>query len=787
MITQESKFGANYCVWNKNVIKTRSQLKAEWDKVNKEETDKLLRQATVGTDIPIKDVIKKTTEVPASDFVKRRETTLLKERLKNYARGVREGRIDIRTNAEDALKQYENILKESGLSAHDRAKFMANMRNIATSTNPLEKFKNEFPGIQDRIGRLLEAEDVREIKKLIKKELKTPLTEVDKSGVKKGRTTIEVQEALAQIKSDLRLTQEQAKKEIGNILQREVEGIKLGDVGINRLRVLKASAGDADSLAWRDLLEDIQTLKREGLTKYELDKFNKMAEEERIRQHWTTSVAPKGLLPGTDMAPSTLPGNMNTVIDRVLRGLGALEDYALTTQHLLDKIERGNVRIGELYLRGPITMHYTRGVTKASNRRYESRKELNNTANEMWGELWGLKPGTRKFRKAMRDHLTNKINLGKFVDQNKNIFDLEMTKDQLMYHWGQMQNPNILPTYIDTIGWTDDIILAVNLSLSSKEREFVRSVGGQGGFFEKSRTGEIDGIAMDPIYERMYGTRLGKVEGMYIPLERDIDMPSHVQMIQDFVQMNSTKITSIKGRVANKQPIRMDAGLMKSMNKHIIETSHWKTHAEFIEEFRRLFAGDVRKAVRQNFRDSETLLKEVDRQMNHLAADGINDARSFEVIDNLMASAYTGFIGANPSSALKQVVSIQAWLGEMSIRAFFEGSVSFWLQPRSATKFLFEHSAGLREREDQATWEREAIRATTSGDAHMLASRNINFLKNVMILTRYVDLGAIAPGFWAKYLYELRILTKVKPPQSVEELREFIKKYPEAHEEAMFL
>jgi hypothetical protein len=34
MITQESKFGANYGVWNKNVIKTRSQLKAEWEKVN---------------------------------------------------------------------------------------------------------------------------------------------------------------------------------------------------------------------------------------------------------------------------------------------------------------------------------------------------------------------------------------------------------------------------------------------------------------------------------------------------------------------------------------------------------------------------------------------------------------------------------------------------------------------------------------------------------------------------------------------------------------------------------
>ena len=35
MITQESKFGANYGVWNKNVIKTKSQLEEIWKKANK--------------------------------------------------------------------------------------------------------------------------------------------------------------------------------------------------------------------------------------------------------------------------------------------------------------------------------------------------------------------------------------------------------------------------------------------------------------------------------------------------------------------------------------------------------------------------------------------------------------------------------------------------------------------------------------------------------------------------------------------------------------------------------
>lgn len=35
MITQESKYGANYGVWNKDVLKTKSQLEEIWNKANK--------------------------------------------------------------------------------------------------------------------------------------------------------------------------------------------------------------------------------------------------------------------------------------------------------------------------------------------------------------------------------------------------------------------------------------------------------------------------------------------------------------------------------------------------------------------------------------------------------------------------------------------------------------------------------------------------------------------------------------------------------------------------------
>ena len=54
MITQESKFGANYGVWNKNVIKTKSQLTDIWNKANKSGLVKTLEKTAEKRGVKLK-------------------------------------------------------------------------------------------------------------------------------------------------------------------------------------------------------------------------------------------------------------------------------------------------------------------------------------------------------------------------------------------------------------------------------------------------------------------------------------------------------------------------------------------------------------------------------------------------------------------------------------------------------------------------------------------------------------------------------------------------------------
>ena len=755
---------------NADKIKTVSQLKAEWDMV------------AVGQKPPIKPPTLRSMGITPepSPFRRKREMTLLKEKIKNIARGAREGSIATRKQIKEAQKEVTDAIKGSGMNLNDQAKFISRIRQVQTP----DQLARELPNITRRISRLQEARAVREIKAQVARELKTKFVITDKSGVKKGRATIEAQDKIAQIKQDLKLTQDQAKDELMRLTSAEGDTMEVIDP--NRIRVLTASAGDANSQAWQDLLDDIRSIKSNGMTMFEMKRSNELAKEQMERDRWTAAIAPKGLQPGTGMAPVAIPGKSTNVIDRALKGIGSAEDYALTTQHLLDKLERGHVVPGELYLNGPITQFYTRGVTKADNDQFEAVEKLHQEVNDKLAELWGVRMGSRKHRIAMIDHLQNKIDLGTFMDFEGREFPLTMTKDQIMYHWGQTQNPSVMPTYIG-MGWTEEMISALGKNLTPAEKDFVWWVGdGDNGFFTRARTGLIDGINMDPIYENMYGTRLGKVEGIYLPLARDIDMPAHVQMINDFVQMNSTKISSIKSRTQNIQPVKMDTGLMSQMEKYIQETAHWKTHAEFVNKFRRLFSGDVREAVRQNFRDAGKILEEVDRQMNHLAANGVKDARTYEVIDGLMGSAYTGFIGASPSSATKQLVSSIAWAGELDnpVKLITDGA-NFWMNPIETGRFLFDNSAGLRGRISQLTFEREAARAVRSGDAAVLASRGASLRRHTMILTRIGDVAAIFPGMWAKYLEELEKGIGFKIQRGVKEIKNIIKQYPEAHDNAI--
>jgi hypothetical protein len=550
------------------------------------------------------------------------------------------------------------------------------------------------------------------------------------------------------------------------------------------VRLLKIAAGDADIAAYKAILADIRSLKETGKTISQLRRQNQAAEIERIRDAFINSVTGgTPLKPGTGTVPIELPKNDKGLIASIAKTANSIEDYALAGQFLFDKLERANAKTG--YLQGPMSRWFKKTYALQSQKEI-SIDSAHKVIKPALARLFGVEEDTAAFRKAYADFMQTKHIIGEFKDMSGQPFKMTFTKNQALYHWGQQQNPAVLPTYQQTMGWTNEMIEALDKSLTTAEKDFVRFIGeGDNSFFARFRDGKIDGQPLDPIYERQFGTSLGRVEGMYIPLARDVDSPAYMQLLQDMAHQISTKPSAIKARVANRQPINLETGLIEMVEKHIQQISHFKAYSEFINQGRRIFTGDLRTAIRQNFRDGDELLKHIDKLFNDMAADGVAFSKSVRWLDNLRGSAYTGFIGANPISALKQIVSTMAWAGEMPLPKFFGGYANFWTNPLAKGKFLIDNSANLRARYDLLTFERDARQVMASGDAKLLTSREVNFKKQSMILTRIGDRLGILPGGWSYYLDTMDRLTGQTVPRNVAELEQFIKRYPKEHIKAI--
>lgn len=119
---------------------------------------------------------------PISPFVKKREYTLLKDRIKNVARGAKEGRTTTRQEIRAVQTELLDILDASRMEAVDKAKFRRTIKNVQTQ----EQLQKILPAFEKKVVDLIEKREVRTLKDRIKKELRKITPKKDKP----GRTTV---------------------------------------------------------------------------------------------------------------------------------------------------------------------------------------------------------------------------------------------------------------------------------------------------------------------------------------------------------------------------------------------------------------------------------------------------------------------------------------------------------------------------------------------------------------------------------------------------------------------
>jgi hypothetical protein len=710
--------------------------------------------------------------------IRKQEATLLKERIRTIAKGAREGSIGTREQIKQVQQELTGIVKTL-LPIEEQGKFLTTLKNTQTP----EQLRTTMPVIQERISRILDSKEAREIKKQIFNELSSPVIVKDASGIRRGIVLPEAQIQLSQIKQTLKLTQEEALSKLDDVLSMIGETTEVTPALQAQIRNLRYAAGIEDNRIAQAILDDVKSLKEKGKTLRSLEVANQQAQVERLQDAFVNSITgEKGLKPGTGIVAIDLPSAKSGAIASAMRAGATAEDAALMTTFLMDKLSR--LDKGSQYMQSPINKWW-RQVFEARNVQDGILDKANKQILDGISDIYKVKPQSPEFRKLLTEWLEKKEVLGTFKDINGKPFELKMTRAEARYHWAQQQNPAVLPTYKEAMGWSDEMVKTLDKHLSPQDKAFVRwQSEGVDSFYGKFRAGKIDDLPLDPIYERQFGAPLGRVEGLYMPLARDKDVPSHIQLIQDTVRKVSNKPSAIKTRESNKNPIRMDVNDISVLQRHVVEMAHYKAFSDFVNEGRKIFTGDVKTAIKQNFRDSGQILKIIGNTFDDLAKDGVTNARNMELLNNLRGNTAVAFIGANPVSAIKQYVSMIAWAGEMPTGKFISGMADFAKNPITKTRFLIDNSQTLRSRFEKGALERDIQQGMRSGELSNLGKMN-TARQLFTVLTRINDRIAIVSGGWGNYIYNLERISGKKAPTDIARLSEFVRVNQKAHKEAI--
>lgn len=92
--------------------------------------------------------------------ITRKETSILKQRIRDIRQGIREGKKITKDEIKDVQSLAVKIINDSGISAEDKAKFLSTVKNIQTQ----EQFEKALPEIDRRIQTISKRDAVEELR-----------------------------------------------------------------------------------------------------------------------------------------------------------------------------------------------------------------------------------------------------------------------------------------------------------------------------------------------------------------------------------------------------------------------------------------------------------------------------------------------------------------------------------------------------------------------------------------------------------------------------------------------
>lgn len=636
--------------------------------------------------------------------------------LAAFKQGMKDGISFTKADIKQVQNQLVSLIRDSGMSKKDQAKFLETVKNTQTP----EQLLKALPKIETRIADLVEKENIRVAETKLQKVLK-------RAGLKKngkyaeGKYTAEVQDLLN-------------------------EYTEIAEAGYDNLADIE------------ELISVIEDLIGEGKSKRQ----EKMAQEAAEYEALETSVMES--LNGTKpFSEKEKTDGVKNALRRVKRQFGKTLETWRGLMELVSQHDQTH-KMKEIFDSAKPREAYFRIMKTWEKRSSDHIREALKKAGSR------IKSARALERKLQKDNANPPSGQGEFQDAEGNPQVLYKSIAGVRDLWMKMQaakhDPVIRQSLEDGNKYTFRDSESIKPGDMSTE-ELVESILTPDDIAIAEAQFELYDMlyaeVLNPYWRERYGVNLPKAK-MYSPITREnFDLTDSETLLHDFKATGGMKPSSTIKRTGSTDAIKTDNDILV-FSRHVERILRYVTYDKFDRTSKRVFgSGKVRVLIQNKYGEAVYQLIMNHRRDLNAGRAAFNDI-AWQAFGSLRQKTATAMIGGKLGAIPKQATAMLTSLVEVGPIRFAKSAATFHLRPLKTRKIL-----------DQSATFRQIVRANNRDIAEVLNAQQMGSpqgkskVLNAMLwpVQRGVEWGAGVAGM---SIYDHHIEKGATPEQAVHEM-----------------
>ncbi|MAO19696.1 MAG: hypothetical protein CMJ25_02995 [Phycisphaerae bacterium] len=544
-----------------------------------------------------------------------------------------------------------------------------------------------------------------------------------------------------------------------------------------------------------------QSLIDQGIPENEITEFMVNEEFQKIKKDVSLDAKESGGLK-VEGVIKRFKGSLNSLATKIEQGLfGSAED-------MMGLIDRISTQPGEIF--EGATQELTQKKIRSSSRVYKSRMigqqlSLSNKMTELFGNKWvninrkNSQPTESIVRSKIKDDLLQgqlkeaqenktlkkgeRTALINSIQKEINSNTINISQNQLLYYYSQMQDPSLEGSMITTFDATRKGNITFDNEFKSRiEQEISDKLDDRLKDLSEWMIKDYYPTSYDHYnntYKKIYRTDMpwnqnyaGRV---YRQNENDMEALDLLADSQSWI--TNVGSASTKVRMQNTNAIEKTDGIDALLN-YTKDMEYFAAYGVAIRDINKIFSSPmIKETIKEKF--GSTIYTYIDDSIKKIANKGIQSQRQIQIINTFNNTFLLSRLGLNPTLILKQMTSFITYGNDIGYINWVKNAAMSTTQAKKLVNEVLDNSIVLQDRYGQTikraveTYADEKFEKMNGGLLERFGLTNAKqdkISKILMWTTMTGDKGAILVGGVPNYLYYKNEFKKKNPEASEQEV-----------------